>query len=78
MTRAAFDRRQARIRAGRCPRCDKPVKPWPLLRPDVCWGPNAAVCGRHWPDIHAAEARLTVKEAYDTRTPTVGQSRDHR
>lgn len=62
MSRKEYDRRQARIAAGRCPRCDKPVNPWPLQRPDNC-GNGAFTCLRHWPDIRAAEARLTVTHA---------------
>lgn len=61
MTRAAYARRQALIEAGRCPRCGRPVRPWPLRRPDLCWTPGADACPRHWPDILATEKRLTVR-----------------
>lgn len=60
MTAKEYAQRQARIAAGRCPRCDKPVHPWPLLRADVCHVKGAGTCPRHWEDIHRAEARLKV------------------
>jgi hypothetical protein len=62
MTRNAFTKRQARIAGGCCPRCAKPVSPWPLRRADLCHTAGASVCPRHWSDILAAEARLIVKD----------------
>jgi hypothetical protein len=62
VTRRHFAKRQARIAAGHCPRCDKPVRPWPLRRADVCHVAGAAVCGRQWVDIINAETQLEVKE----------------
>jgi len=62
MTARAYATRQQRIAAGCCPRCGKPVSPWPLHRADVCHVHGAAVCPRHWPDIHAAEARIIVNK----------------
>lgn len=62
MTPRTFARRTARICDGCCPRCGLPVVPWPLRRPDVCHVPGAVTCPRHWPDILAAEARLTVTQ----------------
>lgn len=60
MSRQQFAKRQALIAAGKCPRCAKPIDPWPLKRADVCHTIGSVVCPRHWPDILAAEARLRV------------------
>jgi hypothetical protein len=60
MTAREYRKRQERIAAGRCPRCNKPVQTWPLRRPDNC-GLGAHVCLRAWEDILAAEARIVVK-----------------
>lgn len=61
MNAKTFAIRQARIAQGLCPRCGKPVRPWPLQRPDLCHVKGAVACGRHWADIIAAEAQLTVR-----------------
>lgn len=61
MTRKELGKRQARIAAGRCPRCNRPVDPWPLKRPDNC-GPGTETCMRGWPDIIAAEKLLKVTQ----------------
>lgn len=62
MNAKQFARRQALIADGKCPRCALPVSPWPLRRADVCHVPGAAVCPRHWNDIHAAEAAIIVRD----------------
>mgnify|MGYP001610156744 CR=1 FL=1 len=59
MTVRQYRNRRLLIALGRCPRCTKPVDPWPLKRPDVCAG--LRVCIRQWSNIYAAEARLVVK-----------------
>lgn len=61
MTARQFAVCQARIAAGRYPRCNLPVRPWPLQRADVCHVKGAVCCPRHWADIHAAEARLKIR-----------------
>jgi len=61
MTKREFSKRQALIANGRCPRCRRPVKPWPLRRADICSPDDWAVCIRHWPDIAEAEGRLIVR-----------------
>jgi hypothetical protein len=62
MTKRAFQIRQDRIEAGRCPRCNRPVQSWPLQRPDNCGNKYNTVCLRHWHDIRTAEARLKVNK----------------
>lgn len=61
MTQKQYQRRQARIAAGKCPRCNRPVDPWPLVRADVCSPASWVYCIRHWRDIRRAETQLTVK-----------------
>lgn len=61
MTRRAFEKRQQLMATGLCPRCAKPVDPWPLRRADVCHVAGSVVCGRLWNNIRAAEQQLTVK-----------------
>jgi hypothetical protein len=61
MSRKEFTKRQARIAAGLCPRCGKPVDTWPLVRPDNCGG-GVFTCLRAWSDIIKAESRIVVKE----------------
>lgn len=54
-------KRQALIANGLCPRCGRPVKPWPLKRADVCAPDDFQDCIRHWPDIMKAERQLVAR-----------------
>lgn len=47
----------AQGRLTHCPRCKRPLAPWPLERPDLCSQPYWKYCIRTLKAIHAEEYR---------------------
>lgn len=44
-----------------CPRCSRPLSPWPLRRPDTCSAAAAAVCVRQYADVRRELQRRAAK-----------------